>query len=129
MSFRKLLLTLFLSLMLYAQAYSLVVGLQSATIITPERLEDLQDTDLEDIVTVDPFLPSRTAVHSAASGRLSSDWQAVPVMPTLLAGLICIYFWFMWKPPLRITKTWRAPELLSSFKQRPLYINHRQLLI
>ncbi len=53
MSFRKLLLTLFLSLMLYAQAYSLVVGLQSATILNPERLEDMQDTDLEDIVTFD----------------------------------------------------------------------------
>lgn len=129
MSFRKLLLTLFLSLMLYAQAYSLVVGLQSATILSPERLEDLQDTDLEDIVTVDPFLPSRAIKHSAVSGSLSSDWQVVPVIPVLLAALACVFFWFFREPPGRGPKTWLTPEFLASFKPRPIYINYRQLLI
>lgn len=126
MSFRKLLLSLFLSLMLYAQAYSLVVGLQSATILNPERLEDLQDTDLEDIVTFDPFLPSRAIKHTAVTGRFSSDWQSIPA---LLAGLALLFFWFC-----RQTFSASAPprnwsDFCHGTRLRPLYLQHRQLLL
>ena len=126
MSFRKLLLTLFLSLMLYAQAYSLVVGLQSATILNPERLEDMQDTDLEDIVTFDPFLPSRAIKHTAVTGGFSSDWQS---LPSLLAGLACLFFWLC----RRIFSDKARPLNWSDFCQnsrlRPLYLQNRQLLL
>lgn len=94
MSIRRLLLVFFTFITLYAQGYSLVSGIELASSAAEAlksmqvqekvsgKLEDISDTDPEDIVTLDPFLPSQCAFNSNAE---SLKLIAISILSLLFA--------------------------------------------
>ena len=78
----KILLSLITLLILYSQGYSLVSGVYSASTLTPERMED---TDPEDIVTLDPVLLTR---NKALEGLKNIQTDLVPLFLSLLCAVL-----------------------------------------
>jgi hypothetical protein len=101
MSIRRLLLVFFTFITLYAQGYSLVSGIELASsaaealksmqmqVKVSGKLEDISDTDPEDIVTLDPFLPSQNAFNSTTEslGKLISAVTFLSLLFTLSLSL------------------------------------------
>ncbi|MBX9942194.1 MAG: hypothetical protein K2Y32_23210 [Candidatus Obscuribacterales bacterium] len=101
MLIRRLLLVFFTFITLYAQGYSLVSGIELASSAAEAlksmqmqekvsgKLEDISDTDPEDIVTLDPFLPSQCSFNSIAEslGKLISVVSFLSLLFTLSLSL------------------------------------------
>ena len=119
MKLRKPILVLFSVLFLFAQMYSLAAAIGSASTVVPGTLEDLQDTDLEEIVTVDPFLPSK----QVDAKTLQQMQFAIPFL-----AAIVIYLLRKWSALLSIIESF----YLRLTRPRPghsLWLINRALLI
>lgn len=124
MSLKKLFLSIFLCLVVYSQLYSLAAGVHTITTLTPERLED---TDPEDVVTIDPFLTSRTD----SAHKLVQDLP--PLAPVhyqaLLSLLVFLCIWSAFANRQAVCGRWLRQQLPLTPRGAPLWLERRHLLI
>lgn len=122
MSPKKILLSIFLCLVVYSQLYSLAAGVHTITTLTPERLED---TDPEDVVTIDPILTSRTDT----AHKLVQD--LAPMAPLQYQALLSllVFLWIWTAFATRQTLGCWGLQLPVPPRGAPLWLERRHLLI